>query len=197
MADTGQRVGDYEVIAPLGAGGMGRVYKVRNVISNREEAMKILLPDFASDPDLGGAVHGRNPHPRRPRASRDRAAAHRLPVQQPVRDGDGVRGGHHAGETGFAGDGCPLDHILDYSMQVLAALNYAHGKGVTHRDIKPANIMITTHGVVKLMDFGIAKSSGDMQLTRPGSTMGSVYYMSPEQVRGERWTGARTSTRWA
>ena len=53
MADSGQRVGDYEVIAQLGAGGMGRVYKVRNIISNREEAMKILLPDFASDPDLG------------------------------------------------------------------------------------------------------------------------------------------------
>ena len=74
-------------------------------------------------------------------------------------------------------------------MQVLAALSYAHGKGVTHRDIKPANIMITTHGVIKLMDFGIAKSTGDMQLTRPGSTMGSVYYMSPEQVRGDTVDG--------
>jgi eukaryotic-like serine/threonine-protein kinase len=68
---------------------------------------------------------------------------------------------------------------------VLAALSYAHGRGVTHRDIKPANIMITTHGLVKLMDFGIAKSTDDMQLTRPGTTMGSVYYMSPEQVRGD------------
>src|SRR5271170_8527182 len=73
---------------------------------------------------------------------------------------------------------------INYSTQVLAALTYAHSKGVTHRDIKPANIMITSHGLVKLMDFGIAKSANDLQLTRPGTTMGSVYYMSPEQVRG-------------
>src|ERR1700749_2216549 len=56
MADTGQRVGDYEVLAPLGVGGMGRVYKVRNIISNREEAMKILLPDFAADHDLAARL---------------------------------------------------------------------------------------------------------------------------------------------
>ena len=74
--------------------------------------------------------------------------------------------------------------MLDIATQVLAALSYAHSRGVTHRDIKPANIMITAHGLVKLMDFGIAKSANDMQLTRPGTTMGSVYYMSPEQVRG-------------
>ena len=68
--------------------------------------------------------------------------------------------------------------------QVLAALSYAHGRGVVHRDIKPANIMVTSHGVVKLMDFGIAKSRVEQDLTRPGTTMGSMYYMSPEQVRG-------------
>jgi eukaryotic-like serine/threonine-protein kinase len=183
MADTGQRVGEYEVIAQLGAGGMGRVYKVRNVISNREEAMKILLPDFASDPDLGarfmaeirtlaGLEH--------PGITQLRTAfQHNNQFVMVMEFVEGTTLEKLASEVRL-----PLDHILDYSMQVLAALSYAHGKGVTHRDIKPANIMITTHGVVKLMDFGIAKSSGDMQLTRPGSTMGSVYYMSPEQVSG-------------
>jgi serine/threonine-protein kinase len=78
----------------------------------------------------------------------------------------------------------PVKHVLDLSMQVLSALQYAHSRGVTHRDIKPANVMITSHGQVKLMDFGIAKSTNDMNLTRPGTTMGSVFYMSPEQVRG-------------
>jgi serine/threonine-protein kinase len=78
----------------------------------------------------------------------------------------------------------PVSDVIEYSLQVLSALSYAHGRGVTHRDIKPANIMITSHGLVKLMDFGIAKSSNDLHLTRPGTTMGSVYYISPEQVRG-------------
>jgi eukaryotic-like serine/threonine-protein kinase len=183
MADSGQRVGDYEVIAQLGAGGMGRVYKVRNVISNREEAMKILLPDFASDPDLGARFMAEirtlagleHPGITQLRTAFEYSSQFVM-VMEYV---EGTTLEKLASQVRL-----PLDHILDYSMQVLAALNYAHGKGVTHRDIKPANIMITTHGVVKLMDFGIAKSSGDMQLTRPGSTMGSVYYMSPEQVSG-------------
>ncbi len=78
----------------------------------------------------------------------------------------------------------PLDRMLDYATQALSALSFAHTHGVIHRDIKPANIMITTHGQVKLMDFGIAKNADEMHLTRPGMTIGSVYYMSPEQVRG-------------
>ena len=183
MAETGQRVGDYEVIAPLGAGGMGRVYKVRNVISNREEAMKILLPDFASDPDLAARFMAEI----RTLAGLDHPGIAQLRTafqynNQFVMVMEYVEG--TTLEKLASQMRIPPGHLLDYSMQVLAALSYAHGRGVTHRDIKPANIMITTHGVVKLMDFGIAKSSADMQLTRPGSTMGSVYYMSPEQVRG-------------
>ncbi len=188
MAETGQRVGDYEVIAPLGAGGMGRVYKVRNVISNREEAMKILLPDFAADPDLAARFMAEIrtlaglEHPGI--AQLRTAFQHNNQFVMVMEYVEGTTLEKLAEQTRI-----PLDHVLDFSMQVLAALSYAHGKGVTHRDIKPANIMITTHGVIKLMDFGIAKSTGDMQLTRPGSTMGSVYYMSPEQVRGDTVDG--------
>ncbi|MGD0632073.1 MAG: serine/threonine-protein kinase [Terracidiphilus sp.] len=78
----------------------------------------------------------------------------------------------------------PTDRMVDFATQALSALSFAHTHGVIHRDIKPANIMITTHGMVKLMDFGIAKNADEMHLTRPGMTIGSVYYMSPEQVRG-------------
>ncbi len=182
-SETGQRVGDYEILSPLGAGGMGRVYKVRNVISNREEAMKILLPDFAAQPELaarflaeirtlGGLEH--------PNIAQLRTAFqvqnHFVMVMEYVEG---------ATLEKLASEGrIPIDKVIDYASQTLAGLSYAHGHGVTHRDIKPANIMITGHGVAKLMDFGIAKTTDDAQLTRPGTTMGSVYYMSPEQVQG-------------
>ena len=183
MAETGQRVGDYEVLAQLGAGGMGRVFKVRNIISNREEAMKILLPDFASDPDLAARFMAEI----RTLAGLEHPGIAQLRTafqyqNQFVMVMEYVEG--TTLEKLAAESRIPLDQMLDYASQVLAALSYAHSQGVTHRDIKPANIMITSHGLVKLMDFGIAKSTGDMQLTRPGTTMGSVYYMSPEQVRG-------------
>jgi serine/threonine protein kinase len=188
MADTGQRVGDYEVIAQLGAGGMGRVFKVRNIISNREEAMKILLPDFASDPDLAARFMAEIrtlaglEHPGI--AQLRTAFQHNNQFVMVMEYVEGTTLEKLASQIRL-----PLGHVLDYSMQVLAALNYAHQHGVTHRDIKPANIMVTTHGTVKLMDFGIAKTAEDRQLTRPGSTMGSVYYMSPEQVQGDTVDG--------
>ncbi len=184
MADeTGQRVGDYEILAKLGTGGMGRVYKVRNVISNREEAMKVLLPDFAADPELAARFMAEI----RTLATLDHPGIAQLRTafqyqNQFVMIMEFVEGATL--EKVATQIRIPLDHVLDYAGQVLSALSYAHARGVTHRDIKPANIMITTHGLVKLMDFGIAKSTGDMSLTRPGTTMGSVYYMSPEQVQG-------------
>ncbi len=183
MSETGERVGDYEILAALGAGGMGRVYKVRNVISNREEAMKILLPDFASDPELAARFMAEI----RTLATLEHPGITQLRTafqfqNQFVMVMEFVEGAtleKLASQTRI-----PLHRVLDYSNQILAALGYAHRRGVTHRDIKPANIMITAHGLVKLMDFGIAKSAHDVQLTRPGTTLGSVYYMSPEQVRG-------------
>ena len=82
----------------------------------------------------------------------------------------------------------PVNEAIDYASQVLSALGYAHSQGVIHRDIKPANMMLTPENVVKLMDFGIAKSKTDRKLTMTGTTMGSLYYMPPEQVQG---TGPR------
>jgi len=79
-----------------------------------------------------------------------------------------------------------LSQCLTCTSQVLDALAYAHARGVVHRDIKPANIMITPSGVVKLMDFGIARMQADRQLTKTGTTVGSLYYMSPEQINGEQ-----------
>ena len=181
--EQGQRVGDYEVLSLLGAGGMGRVYRVRNIISDRVEAMKILLPDYASEPELAARFMAEI----RTLAALDHPNIAQLRTafqfeNQLVMVMEFVEG---VGMDNLARQGpASTDQVLEYATQVLSALSYAHNHGVTHRDIKPANIMITSHGLAKLMDFGIAKSAGDMQLTRPGTTMGSVYYMSPEQVRG-------------
>ncbi|MGB7189257.1 MAG: serine/threonine-protein kinase, partial [Acidobacteriaceae bacterium] len=181
--ETGTRIGDYEILSVLGAGGMGQVYSARNVISGRIEAMKILLPDFAAEPDLAARftaeirILAGLDHPNIAQLRTAFQFENRLVMVMEFVEGVTLE--KRATESPI-----PLDDVLNYSAQVLAALSYAHSQGVTHRDIKPANIMITSHGLVKLMDFGIAKSTTDLQLTRPGTTMGSVYYMSPEQVRG-------------
>lgn len=185
--ETGKRVGDYEILSVLGSGGMGQVYSARNIISGRIEAMKILLPDYAAEPQLlerfsaeirilAGLDH--------PNIAQLRTAfeyQNQLVMIMEYVEGETLEKRATEGPI-------PLNEVLDYSVQALSALSYAHSKGVTHRDIKPSNIMITSQGLIKLMDFGIAKSSADLertQLTCPGATLGSVYYMSPEQVRGD------------
>jgi len=181
--EVGQSAGDYEILSVLGKGGMGRVYQVRNIISNRVEAMKVLLADVAAEAELGDRfiseirTLARLDHPNIAKFHTAFKVENQLVMVMEFVEGFTL--------SDRAGRGpIPLDEVLSYITQVLAALSYAHTNGVIHRDIKPSNIMVTSHGIVKLMDFGIAKSNAETLLTRPGTTMGSMLYMSPEQVRG-------------
>src|ERR1035441_8570529 len=189
--EIGTTVGDYQVVGILGAGGMGQGYKVRNVISDRVEAMKVLLPDLANQPDLADRflreikVQASLEHP-------NIAALHTavrvdnqlLMLMEYV---EGVTLDHKLKDGPL-----PAAEAVNYVMQVLAALDYAHARGVVHRDIKPGNMMLTPGGVVKLMDFGIARSATDHKLTQTGTTVGSLYYMSPEQIQGVTAPDARS-----
>ena len=179
-----KRIGDYEIIRELGHGGMGQVYLVRNVMSDRIEAMKVLLPDLAQQGESGQSLHARDQGAGQPRPSQHRAlrtaftADNQLVMIMEYVEGDTLADRLQHGPFSTA-------DALNYIDQVLAALSYAHGKHVIHRDIKPANMMLTPQGVVKLMDFGIARSSTDLGLTVTGTTLGSLDYMSPEQVKSE------------
>ena len=181
--EIGQQVGDYQIVSMLGVGGMGRVYRVRNVISDRTEAMKVLLPDLVAEPDLAVRfiseirMLASFDHPNIAQLHTAFQVDNQLVMMMEFVEGSTLERVAKQGPI-------PQSDIIKYIQQVLAALSYAHGRGVVHRDIKPANIMVTSQGTVKLMDFGIAKSRTEQDLTRPGTTMGSLYYMSPEQVRG-------------
>lgn len=180
----GDTAGDYRIIGVLGAGGMGTVYKVQHLISDRIEAMKVIRPDRMDSPELADRfireirVQARLNHPHI--ASLHNAIRwedHFLMIMEYV-DGDALstflrRGALNPAES------------VHITLQALSALAYAHSQGVVHRDIKPANIIITPQGTAKLMDFGIARSLADhVQLTQTGAVVGSFHYMSPEQIRG-------------
>ena len=177
----GDVVSDYEVIGRLGAGGMGEVYKVRNLISDRIEALKILLPDLQAAPELAERfireikVHASLQHANIAALHTALRVDNQLFMVLEYVEGLTIRELLSNGPV-------ELSDGIDYIGQTLCALAYAHERGVTHRDIKPSNIMVTPARIVKLMDFGIASKADDNRLTRSGMAMGSVYYMSPEQV---------------
>jgi serine/threonine protein kinase len=182
--NIGQQVGDYEILGILGAGGMGKVYKVRNAISDRVEAMKILLPNLAGQKELGERflreikLLASLNHPNIAALRTALTLDNQLVMIMEYVDGVSLSSRLLEGPV-------PPGQAVSHIDQVLAALSYAHQQHIIHRDIKPANMMLTTDGVVKLMDFGIARSSTDRSLTMTGTTLGSLNYMPPEQVKGE------------
>jgi hypothetical protein len=179
----GDRVGEYEVLEALGAGGMGEVYKVRHIVSDRIEAMKVLLPALGSDTELLSRfqreikVQAALDHP-----NIARLYAAQIVGRDPIMVMEYVEG--TSLEKSLRNGPLQFFDSVNRAMQVLDALGYAHSHGVVHRDIKPANIMLTTAGTMKLMDFGIARMKADDRLTQTGMAVGSLPYMSPEQIRG-------------
>ena len=185
---TGARKGDYLILGTLGAGGMGKVYKVRNTLSDRVEAMKVLLPDLSEQQELADRflreikVLASLNHPNIAELRTALTIGNQLIMIMEYVEGTTLASRLQQGDIRYA-------DALVYFDQVLAALACAHSQRIVHRDIKPANIMLAPFGVVKLMDFGIARSGNDMGLTMTGTTLGSVAYMSPEQVRCEPLDG--------
>jgi len=181
----GQNIGDYEILSQLGCGGVGEVYMVRHVISQRVEALKLLRSDrnrtdlserFLREIRLLAGLS----HPHIARLNNAFQHDDRIAMVMEFIEGEDLYLKLHSPWPRRAMEG------LTYIRQVLSALVYAHARGVIHRDIKPSNVMITREGDAKLLDFGMAFQSADMSHTRPGYVLGSLHYMSPEQVRGER-----------
>jgi serine/threonine-protein kinase len=183
--EAGQRIGDYEVVARLGAGGLGVVYEVQHLISGRREAMKILLPDQSGTPEM---------------VERFRREVQTLATLNHVNIAQLHTAFYYENQLAMvmelvhgetlrdlrARAGIALPDALAYVAQVLDALAYAHRLGVVHRDIKPSNVMISDGGMVKLLDFGIAVTGVGSDLTRAGYLLGSLNYMSPEQIGGSK-----------
>ena len=179
-----REVGPYRVGEVLGGGGMGIVYRAEDTRLGRTVALKFLPPELTRDP----VSKARFLQEARTASALDHpnlctvydvgeTETHQLYLAMPCYDGETLRRKVERGPL-------PLAEAIDYALQAAKGLAKAHRQGIVHRDVKPANLMVTGDGVVKILDFGIAKLAGEAALTRTGSTVGTPAYMSPEQMRG-------------
>ena len=180
---AGTRLGPYEVIAPIGAGGMGEVYRARDTRLNREVALKVLPDDLAHDP-------GR--HQRFEQEARAVAALNHPNIVAIYDVGENYFVSELVdGESFRAIGSMSARRAAELAAQIADGLAAAHARGVTHRDLKPENIMLTRDGRAKILDFGLAKvtqsalGADSTTQTQEGVVLGTAGYMSPEQVRGQ------------
>jgi TolB-like protein/Flp pilus assembly protein TadD len=197
MLSPGERLGPYEVAEPLGAGGMGEVYRARDTRLKRDVALKILPASFAADAErlarfqreaevLASLSH---PHVAGIYGLEERDGMRALVLE--LVEGETL-------QQRIARGAIPVRDALPLARQIATALEVAHQRGIVHRDLKPANIKITPDGTAKVLDFGLAKlaerdgsrrggpdSASITALSEPGTVIGTAAYMSPEQARGE------------
>ncbi|NQV72617.1 serine/threonine protein kinase [bacterium] len=182
---TGQTISHYEILEQLGAGGMGVVYKARDTKLDRIVALKFLPAALSRDEN----VKARFIQEAKAASSLDdphictifdiaEAPDGQLFIVMAYYDGTTLQGLIEKRRIN-------IDDAASIARQMAKGLASAHDAGIVHRDVKPANIMITSKGMVKILDFGVAKLNESSDLTREGSTIGTASYMSPEQAKGE------------
>ena len=180
----GQVVGHYRILEKLGGGGMGVVYKALDTKLDRSVALKFLPPHLSMDEE----AKARFIHEAKAASALDHVNIGYIHEIDETDDGQlFIAMAFYAGETlkkKITRGPLPIDEALDYAVQIAEGLGRAHEAGIIHRDIKPANVMVTEEGLVKIVDFGLAKMA-DVSLTQTGTTLGTVAYMSPEQAQGE------------
>jgi serine/threonine protein kinase len=182
-------ISHYKIIEKIGSGGMGIVYKAQDLKLDRFVALKFLPSHLTSSDD----EKQRFIHEAKAASSLDHNNICAIYEIDETEDGQlFISMAYYEGETlhnRIAGARhavpLPISDTIDIAIQIAQGLDKAHEKEIVHRDIKPANIMLTTDGVVKILDFGLAKLSKQTKLTKEGTTLGTIAYMSPEQTRGE------------